>query len=305
MRAGIDHDALIYRSQEEFLATTVPFLKEGIAIGEGAVVATNEANTAALRQALGGDAEQVMFAPASEVYRSPQSAIAAYDQAMEVFLVDQGRPAARAIGEVAYGPSDAWLRYEPLAHAVFETTPLHVICPYDARMLPARLIDHAVRTHEHLHDGVGRHRNASFEQHGAVLASLPPFSVATPDRSVLELVVDIDGLSGARRTVAELMEKSLPRERARDAVIAVAELLANALMHGDGAACVQVWTSAEQVVVRVSNRGPRIADPLAGFRRPRPSHEGGMGLWLAGQFADEFGVTHDAKGPTVHLMFQR
>ena len=53
---ALRHNALVYESQDEYLARAVPFLEEGIAAGEGAIVAHTKPGLAMMREALGDDA---------------------------------------------------------------------------------------------------------------------------------------------------------------------------------------------------------------------------------------------------------
>ena len=58
MRDSLIHPALIYSSDDEFLAVTVPFLREGLTDGEQALAVTSRRNIAALDDALGDDADR-------------------------------------------------------------------------------------------------------------------------------------------------------------------------------------------------------------------------------------------------------
>lgn len=309
MTATLEHDALIYRTPEEFLRGAVPFLRSGIANGEGVVVATGSRNRAALEGALGPDAGEVLFVSAEEVYRSPAVAVAAYHGVIESFL-RRGKRSVRAIGEVFYGHDRrthvSWLRYESLAHAIFECDPLHAICPYDAAALPARLIDHAIRTHPHLVGPGGRHSNAEFVRPDAMLRMLPELVSfnphGAPDLSVGAAGEDI---APVRRLMAQAIARRLSPSRAEEAMIAVGELLANGVRHGRGRVSAAVWTYPEAIVVRIHNEGPPITDAVAGYRPPRDPANGGMGLWIARQFADELAIRHDDRGPVVTLAFRR
>lgn len=309
MSTTLTHDAMIYGNDDAYLATTVPFLREGIERGEGTVVATHERNRASIGHALGAAAHDVVFVPSSEVYRSPQAAIAAYDNVIEMFR-KQGRTSIRAIGEVAYPADerahDDWLRYEPLAHSVFSDAPLHVICPYDTRALPGRLIDHARRTHPHVHADTARQPSSAFEDPTGILrAFMPPLPFDTSAPPALEIDGSALSARAARMRFEQLIARALPHERVAEAVLAFAEMLANASRHGDGPATAQTWIFDEAVLCRVRNDGPAITDPCAGYRPPSRAEVGGRGLWLARQLADGFAIEHDARGPIVSLAFLR
>lgn len=306
MTAALTHDALVYGSMDTYIGTVVPFLREGIANGEGTVVATHERNRDAIARALGPAADDVMFVPSSEVYRSPHAAIGAYHAVLGHFA-REGRPSVRAIGEVDHGPPaehDRWLRYESIAHSVFEDEALHVICPYDARALPARLIEHARRTHPTQHDPHGRTPSPSFEPPEDVFAAIPAVEPLPAGPADLALNGVQSDLGRARLVVADAVGRALPRARADEALVAIGEVMANALRHGDGPTAARLWLRAGDVTCRVTNDGPPIADACAGYRPPADPEHGGMGLWIARQLADELWIGADARGPIVTLAFR-
>ncbi len=57
----------------------------------------------------------------------------------------------RFIGEVPFGTSDRereeWTRYESAANRAMSQWRVWMVCPYDTRALPDRIIDDAQRTH--------------------------------------------------------------------------------------------------------------------------------------------------------------
>lgn len=50
---GLRNNALVYESEDDYLACAVPFLREGIEAGEGAIVAHTKPGLAMMRDALG------------------------------------------------------------------------------------------------------------------------------------------------------------------------------------------------------------------------------------------------------------
>src|SRR5438874_1308296 len=76
--ASLLHEALIYSSEEAFLARLVPFLRDGLDADQPTIVILTPKNVALLRDALGQDADQISFADASKHYRRPAYAIAEF-----------------------------------------------------------------------------------------------------------------------------------------------------------------------------------------------------------------------------------
>ena len=150
----LDHRALIYRSHEEFVAATGPFVAEGIARAECLLVVTTKALIARLRDELGGDARQVKFADASRWYRSPIGALVAYRRFVEEKF-EAGAPWIRIVGEPRWagltpGEVEAWTRYESMLNLSFASSPVTIMCPYDARGTAGRVIAGAQSTHPEL-----------------------------------------------------------------------------------------------------------------------------------------------------------
>jgi hypothetical protein len=75
---ALRHNAFVYESHDEYLACAVPFLKEGLQAGEGAIVAHTKPGMAMMREALGADAGRVTFVDVSSAYTRPARTLAAY-----------------------------------------------------------------------------------------------------------------------------------------------------------------------------------------------------------------------------------
>ena len=85
-------------------------------------------------------------------------------------------------------------------------------------------------------------------------------------------------------------------------MVAVNELLTNAVRHGGGTGRVAVWRSDGSVVCEVSDAGGGLTD-LAAERPERPSADqpGGWGLWLAEELTDSFRLITGVEGTTVQV----
>jgi transcriptional regulator with XRE-family HTH domain len=147
----LNHRLVIYGSDDEYIASSIPFILEGIARGDCVLAVTPQRHAGLLREALGSGARQVEFRDAVAWYRSLASAASGY----RTYVAEQferGAPWIRIIGEpVLTGQSDGelaqWFRYESLINVSFASSPTTVVCTYDTRTLPERLIDDARRTH--------------------------------------------------------------------------------------------------------------------------------------------------------------
>jgi DNA-binding NarL/FixJ family response regulator len=153
------HEALVYSTVEEFLAATVPFIREGVEEEEPLLVVTKEANLGALREALDTDAGRVDFVDSTVWYRSPPQTIEAYDRYVRTCL-EEGAGRVRIIGEPVWPRTSArgvaeWKRYESALNVAWASTPTWVVCPYDANELPDDIVNDAKRTHPVLRTGRG------------------------------------------------------------------------------------------------------------------------------------------------------
>jgi len=77
--------------------------------------------------------------------------------------------------------------------------------------------------------------------------------------------------------------------------------MTNAVRHGGGWGEVRLWRRRD-LVCEVRDRGPGLADPLTiPSARPRPSANGGMGLWLAQELTDSIDIESGTDGVLVRL----
>jgi transcriptional regulator with XRE-family HTH domain len=147
----LEHRALLYRSEDEFLSTAGPFLAEGVERSEAVLAVTTPANIELLRGRLGRSAERVDFAEAVDWYSAPAAALDAY-KAFAASKLEAGAPWIRLVGEPVWaGRSDSeirlWTRYESLMNIAFAGWPATVLCPYDERSVEPAIARQARLTH--------------------------------------------------------------------------------------------------------------------------------------------------------------
>jgi anti-sigma regulatory factor (Ser/Thr protein kinase) len=307
MNQTLEHDALIYGTDEVLMGTLVPWLREGLERGDGALVATTAPHIEQFRDALGSDEGSVSFFFAHDWYVQPAQTIAAW-QRMLSDAADSGVAYTRIVGEVAFGATPdlqtSWTRYESALNSIFEHSPAWIVCPYDARTLPADVIDQAWRTHPTIWNGA-RRQSDRYEVPARLLREIvePGRPVTGPPS--LELSID-DQLSHLRDSVRALAaEAELPRARVEELVLAVTELAGNTVRHAGGGGRLALWITPEGVVCEVTDQGGGVQDPLAGLVPPKPSASAGMGLWIARQLSDSFAIGTDDEGTTVRIAVDR
>jgi hypothetical protein len=147
----LEHSALLYRSDDEFMAACVPFLAEGVARDESVLVVAAKRKLRRLRDALGDDAGKVNFRDSALWLRTPAGTLHAF-RAFINDSFDRAAPWVRIVGEPIWtgrseGEVEAWTRFESMFNVAFGSSPATVMCPYDARSLPDTILADAQHTH--------------------------------------------------------------------------------------------------------------------------------------------------------------
>jgi transcriptional regulator with XRE-family HTH domain len=147
----LNHRVLTYGSADEYLAASVPFLREGVAGDDCVLAVTAKVHIDLLRDALGNDAAHVDFLDAADWYSSLRSAASGYREIVKERF-ERGAPWIRIIGEPVWsgwGQAELveWFRYEALVNLSFASSPATIVCTYDTRSLPESVIEDARRTH--------------------------------------------------------------------------------------------------------------------------------------------------------------
>jgi transcriptional regulator with XRE-family HTH domain len=150
----LEHRALLYRDDEEFLATAGPFLAEGMERSEALLVATTEAKIELLRDHLGTDARGVDFADPARFYRAPDAAVDTF-MSFASGRIGAGAAWTRIIAEPIWaGRSDSeirqWMRCEALINLTFAGFPMTMMCPYDESSVDPEIMNRARLTHPHM-----------------------------------------------------------------------------------------------------------------------------------------------------------
>jgi anti-sigma regulatory factor (Ser/Thr protein kinase) len=302
------HEAFLYRGREEFLRGMLRFIRSGIEAGEPVFVVLNAEKIAQLRDALGEDAERVLFADMAQIGANPARIIAAWHD-----FVDEhgagGRP-IRGIGEPIWaGRSQSELaechRHEALLNLAFADTPsFRLLCPYDVSALDPAVVEEASRTHPFVSDVESVRKSGSYRGLEAISA---PFAetLSEPLRSARALAFDADSLGHVRELVTSRAEESgFDAERTDALVLAVNEIATNSIRHGGGSGAIRTWDEDGFLLFQVEDAG-RIDAPLAGRRQPVLDEPSGRGLWLANQLCDLVQVRTYDDGNVVRIHMAR
>jgi len=114
---------------------------------------------------------------------------------------------------------------------------------------------------------------------------------------------DHSRVTALRHAIASCAARAgLAGDRLDDFVVAVNELLTNAVQHGGGRGQVSLWREDTSVVCEVADHGPGLPVPHSELpARPAPDQPGGRGLWLAAELTDTFELTTGQEGTTVRV----
>jgi anti-sigma regulatory factor (Ser/Thr protein kinase) len=299
------HPALLYRDADEYLAGTVPFVREGLAAGEPVAAAVPPANLALLQAALGADADGVAWRDMTVVGRNPGAII---PTVLLAFANAHAGHPVRIIGEPIWAGRTraeypACAQHEALINAAFDGRAATILCPYDVSALDPVWVDDAHRTHPVMVTPTRRWDSRHYTDPVALAAEFnhplpdPPARAATT-------VVDVFTVRSARRFAADVASRAgFPAARLPDLTLAVNELAANSVRHGGGSGRLAVWAEGDQLVCQLSDSG-YVADPLAGRIPPAPGSSGGRGLMMVHQLCDLVRVHSTSAGTTVRIQLR-
>ncbi len=303
---SLTHQALLYGSEEEFLAGTVPFIRDGVDRDDPVRIVTTDRNKGWLQAALGADARYVAFAESSQWYRHPVRALAEVHRTVRS-ATRVGRR-LRLIGEPWWTgrtalQSTEWARYESLVNAALNWANAALVCPYDTRVVDPDVVAEVARTHPELVVNGGARPSPSYvdpvafctERDSSPLPELPPPALCRRFDGVDQLVT-------LRALVTFCaIDAGAATQAVEQWVQAVNQVATNAIEHGGGSGVLRLWTGPRTILCEVSDTGVGLRDPLAGRLPSGRSTARGRGLWLAGQLCDVLEVRSDSAGTTVRL----
>jgi anti-sigma regulatory factor (Ser/Thr protein kinase) len=296
--ARLRHGAFVYEGDDQYVSRSVAFLKDGLAAGEGCVVAQTRDKIAMTRDALGPDADQVAFVDVGSTYTRPAHAVATYYRAFLGQL--RSAPAVRGVAEFQLGPTvedwDEWVRYEAITNLAYSHLPVWVVCVYNGNGLPDAVRDGVSSTHTELLTDEWTESDR-FEDPRELVRRLTPEPEPLPD--LRSFSADNDMERFREQLARELAAEGVPEAKALDVLVAGAEIAANAVRHGGGIERVRVGRADGRFVCEVTDRGAGFDDPMAGYLVPREGT--GSGLWIARQLAWELEFFRSPRGFTVRL----
>jgi len=302
--ASFVHRALVFRDRDELAAQTAGFVRDGLANGSNVVAVLGPHSESVLRESLGDDARVVRFGDARVWYARLGTIIQAMAQPLA-----EAAATGRAVRVLAENPFAArrpreYLRCESMTNVALAGCDASVLCLYDGAQTADDVLAGVRRTHPRIiHEGTDAPSREYTEPLDFMTRSDRELShpEAPADAPRLRIAAPRD-LPAVRRFVArEAAAAGLARTAVEDLQLAASEIASNVIVHtaGPGEAC--VWIDGTELVCQLSDQGPGMEDPLAGYLLPPEYGSSGRGLWLARQLCDEVTVKSEAGGTVVRL----
>jgi anti-sigma regulatory factor (Ser/Thr protein kinase) len=297
-RPALIHEADFFSGTEDLLVRTVPFLREALAAGEPTLVMLHPERAAAVRKALGADADGVCFLDKS-LHWNPGSLIPKW----RAFLDEQDRPWVRGVDEpLRAGARSAEIAeaqlHERLLNEAFSGTGRGLLlrCLYDTDTFGPRELADARATHAVIGGELPEAVIDVVAGPDLFAAGLP----SPPPRAHREPFAGARSLAWTRRQVlVRARLAGLPPERSYDLVMAVNELVTNSITHGGGNGLLSIWQEEGHLVCDVHDRG-RL-DDRTGRRTPSLSWRYGRGLWLVHSLCDLVQLRSSQAGTTARV----
>ena len=293
------HELLLYAQDDTLVDVAAPFLEDGLAAGDAVVTVLDTRKLDLLHAALGAKAKGVAWIDVASHYTRPEAAVADYDARLRA-LVGDGVPHVRLFGELpplrSDAQCDAWIAYDAILNRAFDHHPVSVLCGYDRRAVPERVLGAARKSHPVVH---GHGPNDAFTDPAAIVRAHTPELEALPG---LRPIPAGDGARALRRAlVAAMTAAGLGPQAIGGMVLAANEVVANAYRYAGGPPGVRAGSADGRFVCEITDSGTGFDDPLAGHLPPRARGDRGAGLWIARQSTSRLEMFHSEGGQTVRL----
>jgi anti-sigma regulatory factor (Ser/Thr protein kinase) len=307
---GFRHEAVLYRGDSDFVEQIAPFVIDGIAAGEPALVMVSGPKISALRDRIGSAGDGLVeYRDMHSVGANPARIIPAWDE----FAASGGGVRMRGVGEPIWpGRAAAQLEechwHEALINRAFaHVDGFWLICPYDVDSLDPDVVRQARTTHPLMSDGDVERAHPSNAPHGGMKGPTTPLTSALtqPEGVLAEMAFDAASLVDIRALVAAFGARAgLSPRRVDDLVLAVSEVATNSVRHGGGSGTARIWMDGADLVCEISDRGV-ISDPLVDRRRPGGDPSKPRGLWTVNQLCDLVQVRSSAATGSIVRMVVR
>jgi hypothetical protein len=217
-----------------------------------------------------------------------------------------------------------WQRVEALVNVAFEGTGAAILCAY-SRRLPAGIIAVARQTHPETVKGTKAVATPGYMDPWAFSDHCDGVPLPDPPSGAETIPLERPDLYWLRRYVTDVAHRArLPDEHLQRLLVAVTEVVSNAVRHGAPPIVLTMWTDPDDrsLVCQVADHGrwkpgadagllpprgigprpsgeaPGIGEPASGGSSDAP---GRFGLWAVRLLCSVVQIRKDAQGTTVRL----
>jgi anti-sigma regulatory factor (Ser/Thr protein kinase) len=301
MSSPAHHNLFQYDDDAALVDRITPFLADGVAEREAVVLVVDPRKRALFEAALGTVATQIDFVDRDTYYTRPEDALAGYDARVRRYL-RAGADRVRVFGELprcrSAGDSDTWIRYEALLNPAFAGRPVTIVCGLDTREQPEAVVEGSWRTHPRtMRDGWPD--NHHYHRPEDIVRAMTANSAEVTGLRAIPTETAPPALR--RRLAAEMAAAHVPAADAEQMLVAAGEVLANAHRYGGGTRTLRIGRVGARFVCEISDHGPGLDDPIAGYMPPGSLHARGAGLWVARLMTHRLEMITTDRGLTTRL----
>lgn len=294
------HPALLYRGTAEYLAGTVPFIREGLAAGEPVGLAVPGPNLRLILTELGSDAERVRLLDMTRSGRHPGRIIpnvlrsfADAHRSGRVRIVAEQLWSGRAVREYP-----ACAHQEALINVALTGRSVSMLCPYDADVIGPQTLAEVELNHPQLIDAHGERVTSGFAQQ----------RVITDDRLCTHTMGASFTFDASRTALAAQFACDQATRLGHggdhsELKLIVGELVARSLVHGGGTGSLRMWADRGYLVCDVRHRG-HITDLPAGNPLADPRKPDARGLLMVHHLSDLVQHHSCPQGTTIRVFLK-
>ncbi|MFC5179803.1 sensor histidine kinase [Actinomadura harenae] len=308
MSQAFSHRVLPYDRADDLLDGVLPFLREGIESGDRVLAVTTLAMHMLLRDTLGADAAGVEFFESDKWYAHPARYLADTLALAETAAWQKRR--LRVLGEPTWarrGPLELleWQRVEAITNAAFTGTGAALLCAYSRSLSPG-VVAASRQTHPETTRGTSTLANPGYQEPWAYNARLDATPLHPAPDDSYKLDIDVPDLYWIRAYVTNFARRTpLPEDDLQRLLVAVTEVVTNALRHGRPPITLRLWLEPGELVCEVTDHGHWTERTGFGLIPPKPvGGAGRFGLWAVRLLCSTVQIRTGRDGTTVRLRLQ-